>query len=74
MRDIEFTIDLDVSILSQRRVIPPYGMAGGEPGVCGQNWWLKKSKGGGGKLVKINLGGGNQCHMTAGDHIVISEW
>ena len=52
-------------------MIPPYGMAGGEPGVVGANYWLKKSKDG--KTTKINLGGSNQCHMTAGDHIVISE-
>lgn len=42
IREIEFTTDLDVAILSQRRVIPPYGMAGGEVGGVGSNYWLKK--------------------------------
>ncbi|ORY28998.1 Hydantoinase B/oxoprolinase-domain-containing protein [Naematelia encephala] len=69
IRDIEFTEDLDVAILSQRRVIPPYGMAGGEPGTCGSNFWLRTTKKG---TTKINLGGSNQCHMSAGDHIVIN--
>lgn len=31
-----------MAILSQRRVVPPYGMAGGSPGERGQNVWLKK--------------------------------
>ena len=71
-RDIEFTEDLDVAILSQRRVIPPYGMAGGEPGTVGENYWLKKTKDMKG-VTKINLGGSNQCRVSKGDHIVISE-
>ena len=71
-RDIEFTEDLDVAILSQRRVIPPYGMAGGEPGTVGTNYWLKRTHDKKG-VTRINLGGSNQCHMMKGDHIVISE-
>ncbi len=80
IRDIEFTEALDVAILSQRRVIPPYGMAGGEPGTCGINHWArlvpaeedgktngKQEK----KYTIINLGGSNQCTMTAGDRIII---
>ena len=39
-RQIEFLRELTVSILSQRRgPYPPYGMAGGEPGQCGENLW-----------------------------------
>jgi 5-oxoprolinase (ATP-hydrolysing) len=72
IRDIEFTTDLDVAILSQRRVIPPYGMAGGDPGVVGRNEWWKRRKEGG--YAVINLGGSNQAHMRAGDRIVISEY
>lgn len=30
-----------MAILSQRRVIPPYGMHGGEPGACGINHWAR---------------------------------
>ena len=70
IRDIEFTEDLDVAILSQRRVIPPYGMAGGEPGAVGANYWLKTTPKG---HTKINLGGCNQTHMHKGDHLVIRE-
>ncbi|KAK4687418.1 5-oxoprolinase (ATP-hydrolyzing), partial [Tremellales sp. Uapishka_1] len=71
IREIEFTRDLDVAILSQRRVIPPYGMAGGEPGVVGANQW-HRYKAGKDKVSIINLGGSNQCRMSAGDRIVIN--
>jgi 5-oxoprolinase (ATP-hydrolysing) len=38
VRRIEFLRPLDVSILSQRRgPYPPYGVAGGQPGVLGRN-------------------------------------
>ncbi|KAL8363360.1 hypothetical protein RB601_009230 [Gaeumannomyces tritici] len=42
IRDIEFRIPLQVSILSERRVYRPYGMAGGEPAECGLNLWVRK--------------------------------
>ncbi|KLU86400.1 5-oxoprolinase [Magnaporthiopsis poae ATCC 64411] len=42
IRDIEFRIPLQVSILSERRVYKPYGMAGGEPAECGLNLWVRK--------------------------------
>jgi 5-oxoprolinase (ATP-hydrolysing) len=42
IRDIEFRIPLQVSILSERRVYHPYGLNGGEDGACGLNLWVKK--------------------------------
>lgn len=44
VRDIEFRIPLQVSILSERRVYRPYGMAGGEPAQCGLNLWVRRVK------------------------------
>ncbi|KAG6035069.1 hypothetical protein E4U41_006262 [Claviceps citrina] len=41
VRDIEFRIPLQVSILSERRVHRPYGMKGGEDGQCGLNLWVR---------------------------------
>jgi 5-oxoprolinase (ATP-hydrolysing) len=43
-RDIEFRIPVQVSILSERRVYRPYGMAGGEDAECGLNLWVKRVK------------------------------
>ncbi|CZT00714.1 probable 5-oxoprolinase [Rhynchosporium agropyri] len=42
VRDIEFRIPVQVSILSERRVYHPYGLAGGGDGACGLNIWVRK--------------------------------
>lgn len=42
IRDIEFRIPVQVSILSERRVYHPYGMAGGSDAQCGLNIWVRK--------------------------------
>ena len=42
VRDIEFRIPVQASILSERRVYHPYGLAGGEDAQCGLNVWMRK--------------------------------
>ncbi|TGJ79771.1 hypothetical protein E0Z10_g8990 [Xylaria hypoxylon] len=42
VRDIEFRIPVQVSILSERRVYRPYGLAGGEDAECGLNIWVRR--------------------------------
>lgn len=42
VRDIEFRIPVQVSILSERRVYHPYGMEGGGDAACGLNIWVRK--------------------------------
>ncbi len=37
-RRLRFLEEMDLSILSNHRRIPPYGLARGEPGECGRNW------------------------------------
>lgn len=70
VRDIEFRVPLQVSILSERRVIAPYGMEGGEPGSRGENLWLRSNEDGSGHRA-VSLGGKNSAWFAAGDHIVI---
>lgn len=41
VRDIEFRIPVQVSILSERRVYHPYGLEGGEDAQCGLNIWAR---------------------------------
>ncbi|KAJ9156695.1 5-oxoprolinase (ATP-hydrolyzing) [Pleurostoma richardsiae] len=41
IRDIEFRIPVQASILSERRVYHPYGLAGGEDAQCGLNLWVR---------------------------------
>ena len=37
VRRIRFLEPMTVSILSGHRRVPPFGLAGGEPGQCGEN-------------------------------------
>ena len=37
IRSLHFLESKQISIVSERRTIPPYGILGGEPGKCGQN-------------------------------------
>ncbi|GIS90082.1 MAG: hypothetical protein CM1200mP20_01230 [Pseudomonadota bacterium] len=38
VRRIRFLEEMEVVMLSNHRVVPPYGMAGGDPGELGRNW------------------------------------
>ena len=78
IRDIEFRIPVQVSILSERRVYHPYGLAGGEDAACGQNIWVRKiqkrGKDGQGSEWEhryINLGGKNTANMQPSESIII---
>lgn len=81
IRDIEFRMPLQVSILSERRVFQPYGMNGGEPGAKGLNVWVRKvekSEGAdadsvnGSEYRHVSIGGKNTAAMEAGERIIIS--
>ena len=39
-RDLEVLEDVTVSLITERRVSRPWGLAGGEPGARGENWLL----------------------------------
>lgn len=78
IRDIEFRIPVQVSILSERRVYHPYGLEGGEDAACGMNIWVRKVQKGGRRADaeeweerRINLGGKNTASMAAGERIVV---
>ncbi len=40
-REIEFLAGATVSLMGERRRIPPWGLAGGEPGACGEDWLIR---------------------------------
>lgn len=78
IRDIEFRIPVQVSILSERRVFHPYGLHGGEDAACGLNIWVRKVKVGGQgadadevEKRRINLGAKNTASMQPGERIII---
>src|SRR5690606_38118942 len=39
-RDLQVLMDATVSLITERRVSQPWGLAGGEPGAVGENWLL----------------------------------
>lgn len=69
IREIEFRMPLSASMLSERRVYRPYGMAGGEPGAAGLNLYIKKERDGTERV--INIGGKMELAMQPGERIVI---
>jgi len=62
VRDIEFRIPVQVSILSERRVYRPYGLHGGEDAQCGKNIWVRKVK----KVQSQGAGGEHEGQRREG--------
>jgi len=40
-REIEFLVPATVSLMGERRRVPPWGLAGGGPGAAGEDWLLR---------------------------------
>lgn len=72
IRDIEFRIPVQVSILSERRVFHPYGLNGGQDAECGVNTWMRKDEAAEAGVRVINLGGKNTAKMKPGERIIIN--
>jgi 5-oxoprolinase (ATP-hydrolysing) len=65
VRELEFLREVEVSILSERRAMNPFGLAGGGPGERGRNLWNGRDVGGKarfsaqpGDVVRIETPGG----------------
>ena len=65
VRRLRFLAPMTVAILSGRRVVPPHGLAGGEPGMCGSN----RVERAGGSVEE--LGGRARIQVEPGDVLVI---
>ncbi len=65
VREIRFLEPVTVSILSGHRSVPPYGIAGGEPGAVGRNVLLRANG------EEVLLAATSRCELEAGDRIVI---
>lgn len=70
VRDLELRRPMQVSILSERRVVAPYGMAGGADGARGLNLWVRHDSRDG-SVRTINMGGKATALMSAGDRIIV---
>ncbi|MCA1939814.1 MAG: hydantoinase B/oxoprolinase family protein [Caenispirillum bisanense] len=65
VRRLRFLEPMTVAILANRRRVPPYGMAGGEPGAPGKTL-VERAAGG-----VQELGSTDQTEMHAGDVVVV---
>ncbi|KAL2020523.1 hypothetical protein VTK56DRAFT_8323 [Thermocarpiscus australiensis] len=70
VRDIEFRVPLQVSVLTDRRVTAPYGLEGGEDGARGVNIWVRRDPVTG-ATREVSLGPRKTTHVCAGDRIVL---
>ncbi|KAF4945616.1 hypothetical protein FGADI_11797 [Fusarium gaditjirri] len=70
IREIEARANLKFSILSDRRVYRPYGMAGGHGGQKGENLAFKFNEQH--EMEAINLGGKAIVHLVPGEYIQIN--
>jgi 5-oxoprolinase (ATP-hydrolysing) len=67
LRTIRFLEKMDCSILSGHRHVPPFGLAGGQPGECGQNA-VRRGDG----TVEL-LEGCDQTVIEAGEAVIIKS-
>ncbi|HZB92502.1 MAG TPA: hydantoinase B/oxoprolinase family protein [Stellaceae bacterium] len=65
VRRMRFREAMTAAILSGHRRVPPYGLAGGEPGALGRNWVERKD----GSI--LSFGGTEAVEVAAGDVFVI---
>jgi 5-oxoprolinase (ATP-hydrolysing) len=70
VRDIEFRMPVQCSILSERRSRRPYGLEGGGEGEAGLNLVVKKDEATG-REQTVNLGAKNTIKLRSGDRVVI---
>ena len=66
IRQVRFLQDMEVTLLTQHRTAGPYGLAGGEAGQPGQQYWLRAAEG-----DTLPLPGCISLRLRAGDAIRI---
>ncbi len=65
IREFLFNAPLEVNLLSQHRIVPPYGLKGGGSGKTGRQWLVRVN----GSTVKMN--GIEGVSVAAGDRLVV---
>jgi 5-oxoprolinase (ATP-hydrolysing) len=65
IRKVRFLEKMTASILSNNRIVPPFGAAGGEPGKCGRNYVIRKD----GRTEELSFV--SSIDVDAGDVFVI---
>jgi 5-oxoprolinase (ATP-hydrolysing) len=65
IRELEPLRPLTMSILSERRTLHPYGLAGGEPAACGRNLLVRENG------IVVNMGGRCSGKLNIGERLRI---
>jgi 5-oxoprolinase (ATP-hydrolysing) len=65
VRELELLEPMQAAILSNRRRVPPAGLAGGSPGACGRNYVLRTDG------RREELGATAAVELTGGDRFVV---
>ena len=65
VRRIRFLEAMDLTVLSQHRLVAPYGLAGGADGRCGRNW-VERTDG-----TRDEMTGQDHRHVGVGDVFVL---
>jgi len=65
VRELVFLRPAQLSILSQRRTTPPYGLAGGDAGAAGRQRMLRADR------IVQEIGGIDGCDVRCGDRLII---
>ena len=65
VRQVRFLEAMTAAILSGHRIVPPFGIDGGEPGALGRNW-IERADG-----TRTALSGTDKTEMNPGDVFVI---
>ena len=65
VRKLRFLEAMTATMLSSHRIVPPFGLSGGEPGRCGKNHVVRA----GGEVVRLK--GNDEVDMNAGDLFVM---
>ncbi|MCY4364545.1 MAG: hydantoinase B/oxoprolinase family protein [Gammaproteobacteria bacterium] len=65
VRKLRFLEPMTATMLSSHRIVPPFGLAGGGPGQCGNNYVVRA----GGDLVQLK--GNDETEMYSGDLLVM---
>lgn len=64
-RELEFLAPATVSLIGERRRVPPWGLAGGQPGRCGEDWLIAADGG------RERLPAKSTFTVSAGDRLLV---
>ncbi len=65
VRKVRFLAPMTVTTLSSHRVVPPFGLAGADPGECGKNFVIRAN----GEISKLH--GNDETEVKPGDTFVM---